>query len=338
MRDIQASVVIPAYNAAGHIERSVSSALEQTVSNIEVLVCDDASLDNTADVVARMTARDGRVRLLRNAINGGPAAARNRGLEAARGAWIVLLDADDTFLPHRIETLIALGERHKADLVADNLLLCPEGGVPLGPMISPELLPGGRWLSPAEFVEGNIGSRWTPRVSYGFLQPVIRRSFLAAHEIRYDARNRFGEDFLFALTCLLHGARWWLTPEPMYRYLVRAGTLTEVQSASDLLRIRTFEQEVLRNAAVVGADPKLARALRRHARKMDHFYCYRAFTDELKKRAVGRALRFVRERPDGFHYIMLEGMAQAPRVTLKALRGGFRNEGRPPQQAARASR
>lgn len=214
-------------------------------------------------------------------------------------------------------------------MAADNLLICPaEPGRPAVPMISPRRLPAARWMPAKEFVEGNIGSRWNPRVSYGFLQPVIRRAFLRRHGLRYGERNRFGEDFLFALDCLLHGARWWLTPEPMYRYVVRSGTLTEVQSAADLLRIRQFEERTADGLA--DADPALARALRRHARHIDHFYCYRAFTDALKANSIRHALRFVRQRPGGLRHIVVESLAQAPRVTVKALRGGY---GEPPRTA-----
>jgi succinoglycan biosynthesis protein ExoO len=132
---IRASVIVPAYNAEGTIRRAIASALGQTQQHCEVLVIDDASGDATAAIVASFAEQDGRVRLLRNATNLGPAASRNRGLAVARGDWVVLLDADDELLPQRIETLIALGQRHGADLVADNLLLCPEDGTgPVKPM------------------------------------------------------------------------------------------------------------------------------------------------------------------------------------------------------------
>lgn len=322
---IRISVVIPAYNAAGTITRAVDSALRQTEPRLEVLVIDDASTDATAAITARLAAQDPRVRLLRQAVNRGPAAARNRGVAQARGAWIALLDADDEFVPSRVEKLVSLGEHHTADLVADNLLLCPPGGGEATPMIAPERLPRQKWLSAAEFVAGNVGSRYTPRVSYGFLQPLIRRSFLETNDIRYDERNRFGEDFLLALACLLNGARWWLTPEAMYRYSIHPGSLTDVQSAGDLLRIRTVEEELLRRHPMAASDPDLASALRRHKTIIEHFYFYRAFTDALKAGTVAPAMNLLLKSPRGLRHIMTESALQAPRVAIKALRGGYRH-------------
>lgn len=326
---VRVSVIMPAYNAAGTIGRAVASALRQTEQNLEVIVIDDASTDSTVAIAEHLAARDGRVRVKRQSVNRGPAAARNIGLAAACGEWVALLDADDEFEPHRLAHLLMLADRYGADMVADNLLLCPETGPRREtPMISPTVLPAGRWLSAAAFVAGNVGSRYTPRVSFGFLQPMIRRAFLAAHDLSYNEENRFGEDFLLSLSCLLAGARWWITPEAMYRYSVRAGTATEVQSAPDLLRIRMFEEALLRCHPAVAADPSLAAALRRHKRVIEHFYYYRAFTDAVKSGAMGPACRMLLQNFGSFRHILTEGLLQAPRVTAKALRGGYRTHRR----------
>ncbi|HUB49580.1 MAG TPA: glycosyltransferase [Acetobacteraceae bacterium] len=325
-KPIQASVIVPAYNAENTLQQAVNSAMEQTGVCLEVLVIDDASTDGTAAVAEALTARDPRVRLLRQPVNRGPAAARNRGLAAALGTWVALLDADDEFAPGRLETLLVMGESLDADVVADNLLLCPAGDhTQATPMISTKVLPTARWMSAAEFVAGNVGSRFTPRISYGFLQPMIRRDFLDRLGLRYNEHNRFGEDYLFALNLLLRGARWRITPRAMYRYRVQSGTLTDVQSAADLLRIRQFEDKLLRSHPLVTSDPELARSLRRHKRVMEHFYYYRAFTDALKAGRFTLAAGLLLQSPSGFQHILTESMMQTPRVVRKALRGGFRH-------------
>jgi glycosyltransferase involved in cell wall biosynthesis len=99
------SVVIPAYNAARTIRETVSSALEQTMSDVEVIVVDDGSQDDTVDLVAHMD--DPRVKLVRQP-NAGPAAARNNGIRHATGEWVALLDADDLWLPQKLERQLEL--------------------------------------------------------------------------------------------------------------------------------------------------------------------------------------------------------------------------------------
>ena len=107
------SVVIPAYNAAGCVGRAIESALAQTYPPVEVLVVDDGSRDNTAEVVARYPAP---VRLVRQA-NGGPGAARNHGARLAVGEWIALLDADDAWRPGKLERQIAYTDNAKVAVV-----------------------------------------------------------------------------------------------------------------------------------------------------------------------------------------------------------------------------
>jgi cellulose synthase/poly-beta-1,6-N-acetylglucosamine synthase-like glycosyltransferase/peptidoglycan/xylan/chitin deacetylase (PgdA/CDA1 family) len=100
------SVVIPAYNEAKVIERTIRSVLASTGVEIEVIVLDDGSKDGTGDVVASTFLRDPRVRLVR-LVNGGKAAALNKGFRLATHPIVVALDADTIFLPTTIAELAA---------------------------------------------------------------------------------------------------------------------------------------------------------------------------------------------------------------------------------------
>jgi glycosyltransferase involved in cell wall biosynthesis len=94
------SVVIPAYNSSRTVRATVESALAQTVSDLEVIVVDDGSSDDTADVVTAIS--DPRVRVVRQS-NAGAAAARNAGIREASGQWVALLDADDLWLANKLK-------------------------------------------------------------------------------------------------------------------------------------------------------------------------------------------------------------------------------------------
>jgi glycosyltransferase involved in cell wall biosynthesis len=97
------SVVMPAYNAGATIEAAIRSVLGQTRSDLELLVVDDGSTDDTAARVERFFA-DGEVRLLRQR-NTGPGAARNAAIVEARGSYVTFLDSDDLWLPDYLETM-----------------------------------------------------------------------------------------------------------------------------------------------------------------------------------------------------------------------------------------
>jgi len=100
------SVVIPAYNAAATIDETLRSVRSQTYRTLEILVIDDGSTDETADVVCARAAQDTRIRLVRQE-NRGVAAARNRGIEEATADLVAFVDADDLWAPDKIEKQIA---------------------------------------------------------------------------------------------------------------------------------------------------------------------------------------------------------------------------------------
>ena len=99
------SVIMPAFNAAAFIETALRSLLAQTWQNLEVLVVDDCSSDDTCARVAALASEDSRIRLLRQPRNLGAYAARNRGLREARGAFVANHDSDDWSHPQRLELM-----------------------------------------------------------------------------------------------------------------------------------------------------------------------------------------------------------------------------------------
>ncbi|HVJ09355.1 MAG TPA: glycosyltransferase [Acidisarcina sp.] len=100
------SVVIPAYNAERFIERTLRSALQQTYSNLQVIVVDDGSTDTTRAIAEAIAATDDRVEII-TIPNGGVAKARNAGLNRATGEFVAFLDADDLWHPTKIERQVA---------------------------------------------------------------------------------------------------------------------------------------------------------------------------------------------------------------------------------------
>lgn len=115
------SILIPAYNAAPFLTRSVDSALAQTYSNIEVVIVDDGSTDGTSALADELAVRDSRVRVVHQE-NRGLAEARRSGIKAATANLICHLDADDELLPDAIAFLYEKMERYQLDLVFGSLI------------------------------------------------------------------------------------------------------------------------------------------------------------------------------------------------------------------------
>ena len=102
------SVIIPCYNNASLVTASVNSVLQQDYPNIEVIVVDDGSTDNSVEVLEQF---GNRINLLQQ-VNQGPAAARNTGLQAAKGRYIAFNDSDDFWLPGKLSAQISFLEQH----------------------------------------------------------------------------------------------------------------------------------------------------------------------------------------------------------------------------------
>jgi len=98
------SIIMATYNRANTIERAINSVLKQSYTNIELIIVDDGSIDNTLKILDRF--HDSRIRILRHEKNKGVCAAKNTGLSNIKGDWFTTFDSDDEMIPEAIETMI----------------------------------------------------------------------------------------------------------------------------------------------------------------------------------------------------------------------------------------
>lgn len=178
------SVVIPAYNYGHLLPRALDSVLAQWADDLELLVIDDGSRDDTPQVLAGYVERHPQLRAIRQD-NGGAAAARNHGIRQARGRYALLLDADDELLPGAIDSLREQVRQH------------PQAGLFLGAQLS--VYPDGRerLRLPTPVPAGDVCSlvrRYLleKRISISHGCSLFRRDLLLARP--YPETLRSGED------------------------------------------------------------------------------------------------------------------------------------------------
>ena len=218
------------YNGSLFVADAVSSVLADKVHLLELIVVDDASTDCSLDLLQTLADKDPRLRLIRCKVNAGPAAARNRGLEAARGDWVAIVDSDDLVHPSRLAGLLAAADRTAADIVADDLMVFDHDR-----FVPPTLLLG--WGKPRvidleTFVQSN--SLNDGRANLGLLKPIIRASVVARLGLRYDETLRNAEDADLINHLLANGCRMLVVPEPWYLYRKHGASISHRLSASKL--------------------------------------------------------------------------------------------------------
>ncbi|MBG1243197.1 glycosyltransferase family 2 protein [Nostoc sp. NZL] len=253
------SVIIPAYNTEVYIAKAIESVLEQTLTDIEVIIVDDASSDKTVEVAKSFT--DPRLKVIVNQQNLGAAAARNCALRAAQGEWIAVLDSDDWYAPERLEKLVSLAHERDADMIADDLYLIKDGETsPWSTLIqeSEKHIDKILQIDIVYFVETDVYGQ--PGLHLGISKPLFKREFLVKHGIEYDDAIRMGQDFWIDMKCLIKGARFFLEPKPYYFYRSRPGSLVHKSQLSRLNQYLNASSSFMQQE-VVKKNPALMRAL-----------------------------------------------------------------------------
>jgi succinoglycan biosynthesis protein ExoO len=312
MRTPDATVVIAAWNARHVIRRAIASALSQQDVAVEVIVADDASTDDTRDVVAAFG--DLRVRPITLAINGGPAAARNAAIEEGRGRWIAVLDADDFLLPGRLANLIAAGESAAADIVCDNMWVENAAGARrlfLDEALDSVLVP----VTLAAYAQNNRLFGRGP--SEGYLKPLFRTEFLRAHALHYESALRIGEDFLLVADALALGARALRHRSAGYVYTTQAGSISRRLSARDAEAMVAADRRFLaRHQARLTADER--EAMREHLRSLEEGAAFAGMVADMKGGDLLALARRIGRRPTAVRHFAMPIRARLERAGLIA--------------------
>ena len=279
------SVIMPAFNVAAYIEKALETVLDQTHTNLEVLVVDDGSSDKTREIIQRYAQKDHRVKPHFHKENKGVSEARNTAIKNANGEWLAIVDPDDWIAPERFENLIKIAKQTGADGVADNqYFVSSKTGDIFGQLMSEDVSPVTE-MTPADFLNKDL-----PEMpGYGLLKMMLKRSFVNRHGLNYRSEFPRGQDCVFYCDCLSKGARIFLTSEPYYYYrFQRLGSTTR-----DTIGVPTMVSIAEVQATIEKffdpSDPEISQALSNRRELIEECLHYRRVIDPLKQRKFGRA-------------------------------------------------
>lgn len=232
----QISVIIPAYNAARYLERSVDSVLAQTGlrAPVEIVIVNDCSTDHTAAVMQDLAARHPCVVAVEQLHNQGPAAARNRAIAQARGEWIAVLDADDAYAETRLARLLQAATEHQLDVVADLPVLfdlaadCPAPDAMQLPQSGTVSV-----LQLSDFLRNDAQTD----LDLGLLKPMYHRRLVQAGLLRYPENLRHGEDCALYVSLTRAQKRFGLLREAHYLFSTRVGAVSGARSPGSVTNV-----------------------------------------------------------------------------------------------------
>jgi len=204
------SIVVPVFNAGQFVLASVSSVLDHTQAEVEVICIDDGSTDGSAQVLERLAGIDSRLIVARLGSNQGASAARNAGIDRATGEYLFFLDSDDMVPPGALDLLLSAARKTRSALTIGRLL----------------------WFkseeeSISQFQQGAGGSIAIADIrESSYLQSVpgchccnlYSRKLLEDHHIRYDTDLTYGEDQLFQAAAMVESGKVTIIDDIVYVY------------------------------------------------------------------------------------------------------------------------
>lgn len=225
------SLIVPCYNAAAHIDRCLDSIVEQDFTDWEVILINDGSTDLTGTMCDRRAAAHPGITVLHQP-NRGVSAARNRGLETARGKFIMFVDSDDMLLPGCLTALFRM-MRDDTEMVFAGYQLTGENAKPFA-------LPEVRTCS---YSASRLAKELFNPTDFPYQGFVFTKIFLASvikdNNLRFDESIVYNEDRLFTFQYLKHVSKGLYTTLPIYLYNQHSGSAMAAIEGQSFYRFET---------------------------------------------------------------------------------------------------
>lgn len=223
----QVSIVVPVYKVEKKLQRCVSSLESQSIKNIEIILVDDGSPDNSGKLCDKLAENDSRIKVIHKK-NGGLSSARNAGMAIASGTYIGFVDSDDDVEQDMYEKLYDKAEQYQVDFVMADYLRIEQNG---NRYLKTLDINGGYYNR--QMIEKTIFPNLIMRetVEYGPLLSVwhclYRREFLSKINLIFDEQVRWSEDNIFSaiMGYNCHGF-YYLKGEALYHYYQNEGSIT----------------------------------------------------------------------------------------------------------------
>ena len=226
------SVIVPVYNVERYVESSVRSVLDQTFGDFELIVVDDASPDNSIEIVERLAKSDARIKIVRHEFNRGLGAARNTGMLYARGKYIAFVDSDDLLIENALEIFHRTAEETDAEVVRCTSRLHrfekADGTFDYDPRRRRDFNPQTGMLPAdknARLMTNYIKNGMSVVVWLNF----FRRDFLERNQLKFPSIFSEDEAFFIAMQCLAE--RFCCIPDHLYIYSRRRSSITTAKSS-----------------------------------------------------------------------------------------------------------
>lgn len=244
---VKVSVIVPIYNVEKYIGKCILSIIEQTYKNIEIILVDDGSLDDSGNIADEYAKRDNRIKVIHKA-NAGVSAARNSGLDAATGDFVCFSDGDDYVMPNYVEHLLKLCLTYHADVAYT---------VDMYTTFHNEHVANSQVqvITPEDATENIL----CYKVPIGVYSKLFNREFLVKNNIRFLEDVYIGEGFNFNTACFQRANKVIKSNERIYFYRRdnEASAMTRFKAAKCQMALKAIdiikENLVLKSARIENA-------------------------------------------------------------------------------------
>ena len=301
------SIIVPVYNAEKYLEECVESIISQTYKNIEVLLINDGSMDNSAKICDQYAARDTRIKVIHKE-NGGVSSTRNKGLDVAQGEYVIFVDADDFLAEECVADLLENSIANDSDLVfcsyskqINETVVSSQENIPH--IVYPQL----RDKEFFDFISCFCHSRHYIRST---VWGILYKKKLVEN-IRFNRYITIGEDLVFLLQTLFRARVVTSTSRSLYFYRINEISATRTYKKNYLRSQLNIHREL---SALLGAYDGLQVTLQ----ACNAMTCYFAFSNEIKFRPQGwhENVREVRES-ELYPYLNLKNMLKLHGIKQK---------------------